>query len=76
MLASNIVAIAEIDTRRLTRILREKGALSGCLMAGERVDEVGCPGAGAKILLALRAWTSPKKSRSATATRGAKVAGP
>ena len=35
----NIVAIAEIDTRRLTRILREKGALSGCLMAGESVDE-------------------------------------
>ncbi|MCB1703858.1 MAG: glutamine-hydrolyzing carbamoyl-phosphate synthase small subunit [Halioglobus sp.] len=35
----NIVAIADIDTRRLTRILREKGALNGCLMAGETVDE-------------------------------------
>ncbi|MEZ5572961.1 MAG: glutamine-hydrolyzing carbamoyl-phosphate synthase small subunit [Halioglobus sp.] len=35
----NIVAIAEIDTRRLTRILREKGALSGCIMAGDTVDE-------------------------------------
>ncbi len=35
----NIVAIAEIDTRRLTRILREKGALNGCLMAGEAIDE-------------------------------------
>ena len=35
----NIVAIADIDTRRLTRILREKGAQSGCLMAGESVDE-------------------------------------
>ncbi len=34
----NIVAIAEIDTRRLTRILREKGAQNGCLMAGE-IDE-------------------------------------
>jgi carbamoyl-phosphate synthase small subunit len=34
----NIVAIAEIDTRRLTRILRDKGALNGCLMAGETVD--------------------------------------
>ena len=33
-----VVAIAEIDTRRLTRILREKGAQSGCLMAG-KVDE-------------------------------------
>jgi carbamoyl-phosphate synthase small subunit len=33
-----IVAIADIDTRKLTRILREKGAQSGCLMAGN-VDE-------------------------------------
>ena len=30
-----IVAIADIDTRRLTRILREKGAQNGCLMAGD-----------------------------------------
>ncbi len=35
----NIVAIAEIDTRRLTRILRDKGAQGGCIMAGEDVDE-------------------------------------
>lgn len=33
-----VVAIAEIDTRKLTRILREKGAQSGCIMAG-RIDE-------------------------------------
>jgi len=31
----NIVAIADIDTRKLTRILREKGAQSGCIMAGD-----------------------------------------
>jgi carbamoyl-phosphate synthase small subunit len=30
-----LVAIAEIDTRRLTRILRDKGAMSGCIMTGE-----------------------------------------
>ena len=30
-----IPAIAEIDTRKLTRLLREKGAQSGCLMAGK-----------------------------------------
>ena len=30
-----IVAIADIDTRKLTRILREKGAQNGCLVAGE-----------------------------------------
>ncbi|MDD9892751.1 MAG: glutamine-hydrolyzing carbamoyl-phosphate synthase small subunit [Gammaproteobacteria bacterium] len=35
---NNVVAIADIDTRRLTRILREKGAQAGCIMAGN-VDE-------------------------------------
>ncbi len=30
-----LVAIAEIDTRRLTRILRDQGAQSGCIMAGD-----------------------------------------
>jgi carbamoyl-phosphate synthase small subunit len=35
--AENVVAIADIDTRKLTRILREKGAQGGCLMSG-RVD--------------------------------------
>ncbi len=34
----NIPAIAGIDTRKLTRILRDRGAQSGCVMAG-RVDE-------------------------------------
>jgi len=32
--ARNVVAIAEIDTRRLTRLLRDKGALNGCLLSG------------------------------------------
>ncbi len=32
------VAIAGIDTRQLTRILRDKGALAGCIVAGEQVD--------------------------------------
>ena len=34
-----IVGIADIDTRKLTRILREKGAQSGCLVAGAEIDE-------------------------------------
>ena len=34
----NVVAIADIDTRRLTRILREKGAQGGCIAAGENLD--------------------------------------
>lgn len=36
---NNVVAIADIDTRRLTRILRDKGAQAGCIMTGE-IDEV------------------------------------
>ena len=35
----NTVAIADIDTRKLTRILRDGGAQSGCIMAGAGVDE-------------------------------------
>lgn len=31
----NIVAIADIDTRKLTRILRDKGSQSGCIMTGD-----------------------------------------
>ena len=33
--SGNVVAIAEIDTRRLTRLLREKGAQAGCIASGE-----------------------------------------
>jgi carbamoyl-phosphate synthase small subunit len=33
--AKNTVAIADVDTRRLTRLLREKGALAGCILADE-----------------------------------------
>ena len=36
---NGIVAIADIDTRRLTRILREKGAQRGCIVAGENLNE-------------------------------------
>ncbi len=34
LIDNNVVAIAEIDTRKLTRILRDKGAQRGCIMAG------------------------------------------
>ena len=34
-----IVGLAGIDTRKLTRLLRSKGAQNGCIMAGEKVDE-------------------------------------
>lgn len=38
LVRNQLVAIADIDTRQLTRILREKGAQSGCIMAGD-IDE-------------------------------------
>ncbi len=37
--AENIVGIADIDTRKLTRLLREKGAQAGFLIAGEVLNE-------------------------------------
>ena len=40
LIRNNVVGIADIDTRKLTTLLREKGAQNGCLMAGV-VDEAG-----------------------------------
>ena len=36
---NKVVAISDIDTRKLTRILREKGAQNGCILAGENITE-------------------------------------
>jgi len=38
LLDNNVVAIAEIDTRKLTRLLRDKGAQRGAIIAGDNVD--------------------------------------
>ncbi|MCW9050965.1 MAG: glutamine-hydrolyzing carbamoyl-phosphate synthase small subunit [Motiliproteus sp.] len=35
---NNIIGIADIDTRRLTRILREKGSQNGCIIAGGELN--------------------------------------
>lgn len=51
--ANNVVGIADIDTRKLTRILREKGAQAGCIMAGADLDE-------AKALDAAKAFPGLK----------------
>ena len=47
--ARNVVGIADIDTRRLTRLLRDKGAQNGAIMAGDNLDE-------AKALAAAKAF--------------------
>jgi carbamoyl-phosphate synthase small subunit len=43
----NILGIADIDTRKLTRILRETGAQSGCIMAGDIDDQAALAAARA-----------------------------
>jgi carbamoyl-phosphate synthase small subunit len=44
-----VVAIAGIDTRKLTRRLREKGAQSACIMTGDHVDEAAAVKAAGKF---------------------------
>jgi carbamoyl-phosphate synthase small subunit len=44
-----VVAIAGIDTRKLTRILREKGAQAGCIMTGEPVEQAAAVMAARKF---------------------------
>ena len=42
LVQQNTIAIADVDTRRLTRVIREKGALAGCILAGpEAATEAG-----------------------------------
>jgi len=56
LVKNNVVAIAGIDTRKLTRILREKGAQNGCIVAakeGETIDQ-------AKALDAAKAFPGLK----------------
>ena len=38
LVRNGVVAIADIDTRRLTRLLREKGAQNGCIQVGDATD--------------------------------------
>lgn len=39
LVKNNVVGICDIDTRKLTRLLREKGAQSGCIMTTDDLDE-------------------------------------
>ncbi len=49
LLRCKVVAIADIDTRKLTRLLREKGAQSGCIMTGDSIDETAAVRAAKKF---------------------------
>lgn len=41
----NVIAIAELDTRRLTRLLRDKGPLNGAIVSGAELEKLGEEGA-------------------------------
>src|SRR5258708_12430371 len=56
---SRTVAIAGLDTRRLTRRIREGGAQAGCIMTGEKLDEAAAVRA-AKRFPPLKAIDLPK----------------
>ncbi|WP_086017594.1 glutamine-hydrolyzing carbamoyl-phosphate synthase small subunit [Shewanella benthica] len=57
--ANNVVGIADIDTRKLTRILREKGALAGCILVGE--DDIAKALAAAKAFPGLKGMDLAKE---------------
>src|SRR5438270_1575484 len=46
--SGSVVGIADIDTRKLTRILREKGAQNGCIVAGPELAEADAADAVAR----------------------------
>ncbi|WP_412495935.1 glutamine-hydrolyzing carbamoyl-phosphate synthase small subunit [Shewanella chilikensis] len=57
--ANKVVGIADIDTRKLTRILREKGAQAGCILVGEQ--DVGKALAAAKAFPGLKGMDLAKE---------------
>ena len=76
LLEQGVVAIADIDTRKLTRILREKGAQDGCIMAG-RIDEAealkaarGFPGLAGMDLAKVVSCEAPYDWNETTWTLG------
>ena len=60
---ANIVGIADIDTRKLTRILREKGAQNGCIVAGPGVETRRGRRRGAGARRAVDGGARPREGR-------------
>jgi carbamoyl-phosphate synthase small subunit len=69
-----IVAIAGIDTRRLTRVLREKGAQAGCIMTGENIDANAAVHARAPFPGPCKGMDLAKVVSTASATSGMRAA--
>ena len=70
-----VVGIAGIDTRRLTRILREKGAQSGCLAAGVQIDEAAAL-AQARAFPGLKGMDLAQHASTEAPMSGMKGSGP
>ena len=68
-----VVAIADIDTRKLTRILREKGALAGCIMTGEKAEPEPPPCTPRASSPGSRAWTSRRSCRPSASISGTRA---
>ena len=64
-----IVAIADVDTRRLTKLIREKGALAGCILAGE---EAGTEAGQEKAIAEAKAFPGLKGMDLAKVVTGEK----
>jgi carbamoyl-phosphate synthase small subunit len=63
---NGVVGIADIDTRRLTRILREKGAQNGCIVAGPAAADVDAALAAARAFPGLKGMDLAKVVTTAT----------
>jgi carbamoyl-phosphate synthase small subunit len=76
--AASIVGIADIDTRKLTRHLRERGAQNGCIIAGAAIDDalaasalaaaVAAPSMAGQDLARIVSCTAPYEWTAATWT--------
>lgn len=71
---NNIVAIADIDTRKLTRLLREKGAQNGCIIAGDNPD-AALALQKAQAFPGLKGMDLAKRSAPLRPTAGSRAAG-
>ncbi len=67
--AQDVVAIADVDTRRLTKLIREKGAMAGCILAG---PDAGAEDAQANALAEARAFPGLQGMDLAKVVTGAK----
>ena len=66
LIENSVVAIADLDTRQLTRLLREKGAQNGCIVAGSDIDPLAAV-AAARSFAGLKGMDLAKQVTTDTA---------